>query len=477
MSLNSRTAGIVLLTIATLELCSAIYTEWVGVAAALLFASGGLLMITRKASLFSSLALAVITAGIALIPHLVFLVLYNMDVKHTAVVNGIKAEPALLGLALRYEDAVLAAHNWFEAHLAGWRLWLVTLVEFALVVALAYWRLWAAEAAVFVRRVSVAAQMFLVVAASITVIAKVPSGEWNPDFRPKLKARLAELERVREQNWSLEAVPPAVQANADPIRSTYGPALGKIDKGADGLPQLSDGDGSPTSRSVLIGVITRRTLGASGVPNARGDTAMVEGLLDDDSSRATSPSEIRVLDHDISVEAERTAMLREQAVESVVEVLAPVPVSPAIAREFANAFVTDALNEALRSASGRATAVVARSRMIALLGRVQMSGSDLLNSVSDKIEVLVANGKSVAFRTTFLKGVNGGWVLSENPQLPGKLFIHESETANELVNMLYTVEVENDGSWIVYAAGTGEKVGTISANLVPDVHPEKCDCE
>ena len=67
----------------------------------------------------------------------------------------------------------------------------------------------------------------------------------------------------------------------------------------------------------------------------------------------------------------------------------------------------------------------------------------------------------------FLRGVRGGWVVTENPSTRGKLFVHRSSSGGMLRDLVYLVKVEADGSWTVYrsrrgASGSefGERVGS-----------------
>jgi hypothetical protein len=50
----------------------------------------------------------------------------------------------------------------------------------------------------------------------------------------------------------------------------------------------------------------------------------------------------------------------------------------------------------------------------------------------------------------FWRGVEGGWIVTENPSERGKLFVHRSKSANALVDLIYLVKVETNGSWTVY---------------------------
>ncbi len=80
----------------------------------------------------------------------------------------------------------------------------------------------------------------------------------------------------------------------------------------------------------------------------------------------------------------------------------------------------------------------------------------------------------------FLKGIDG-WVVTENPDEPGKLFVHRSSEGGMLRDMLYLIKVDKDGSWSIHEAsqgygGTayGVRVGKISKP--PSVSITQCSC-
>ncbi len=79
---------------------------------------------------------------------------------------------------------------------------------------------------------------------------------------------------------------------------------------------------------------------------------------------------------------------------------------------------------------------------------------------------------SWAGRDTFLRNVEK-WVVTENPELPGRLFIHRSSTGLMLEDLLYTVKVSSNGSWVVYDAD-GTRLGKISSP--PNVDVGSCSC-
>jgi hypothetical protein len=79
---------------------------------------------------------------------------------------------------------------------------------------------------------------------------------------------------------------------------------------------------------------------------------------------------------------------------------------------------------------------------------------------------------SWAGRETFLRKIDT-WVVTQNPDVPGKLFIHRRQTGLMLEDLLYTVRVRSDGSWVVYDA-YGSRLGKIS--IPPDVRIGECGC-
>jgi len=104
-------------------------------------------------------------------------------------------------------------------------------------------------------------------------------------------------------------------------------------------------------------------------------------------------------------------------------------------------------------------------------GRESSSGSRGGNRPPPKPRP-VTPSDSWAGRETFLRNINR-WVVTENPEVPGRLFIHRRITGRMLVGLLYTVKVGSDGSWVVYSA-EGSRLGKISRP--PDVDIGSCAC-
>jgi hypothetical protein len=50
----------------------------------------------------------------------------------------------------------------------------------------------------------------------------------------------------------------------------------------------------------------------------------------------------------------------------------------------------------------------------------------------------------------FTAGVRGTWVVTENEDYPGKLFVHRRQEGRSLVDLMYHVKVEANGEWSVY---------------------------
>jgi hypothetical protein len=83
-------------------------------------------------------------------------------------------------------------------------------------------------------------------------------------------------------------------------------------------------------------------------------------------------------------------------------------------------------------------------------------------------------------KQAFLKGLNG-WVVSRNSNgVPNKIFIHRAVSSNALVDLLYNVKLESDGSWTVYDPGGsgvpsfGRRIGSIERPPLVRIIP--CNC-
>jgi len=115
-------------------------------------------------------------------------------------------------------------------------------------------------------------------------------------------------------------------------------------------------------------------------------------------------------------------------------------------------------------------------------GTVELAGGDLLLKVSKNGEtpqsqvpqarrpLAAAEPSTISEIQQFLRGVDGGWIVTENPGDRGKLFVHRSKSGNTLVDLIYLVKVEKDGTWTVYiptraaaGSGFGRRVGTVAA--------------
>ena len=84
----------------------------------------------------------------------------------------------------------------------------------------------------------------------------------------------------------------------------------------------------------------------------------------------------------------------------------------------------------------------------------------------------------------FVKGVKKHWVVTENPDIPGKLFVHREMNDGMLVDLLYYVKKESNGSWTVYdpnGSGGGDSFGTrlgsIKKKNTPRVNIGSCNCQ
>jgi len=321
---------------------------------------------------------------------------------------------------------------------------------------------------VAVRRVLVGVQVFLIIAASFTILSNAEVGSWTPDFRLKVQARTDKLASIRAENLLLQQVPPAVHDSAGSIRNTYGTALTLIENNSSNMRPLSGGAGSPTNVSVLAVLAEKRGFPSHILEMSDTKPVRAEAILRDEQQKA-SASVVRTLDRQIAAETRRTSLLREQAVQAFVDVLVPIPVGGAIAREFAKAAVVDVMNAGFTAVSGRVDAVALRARLNIFLQNPKSSSVGLAQTISGKVTALVAEKKYGEFRDAFLKGVKGGWAVTENPDISRKLFIYKSESGNQPANQLYQVTVGEDGSWTVYNWGASKPEGTISPSDIPQV--------
>jgi hypothetical protein len=79
---------------------------------------------------------------------------------------------------------------------------------------------------------------------------------------------------------------------------------------------------------------------------------------------------------------------------------------------------------------------------------------------------------------SFIDGVSKRWIVTENPEIPGKLFVHREISGGALNDLLYNIRIETNGSWTVYRPkGTktyGTRLGTITSP--PSVEIGSCNC-
>ncbi len=80
----------------------------------------------------------------------------------------------------------------------------------------------------------------------------------------------------------------------------------------------------------------------------------------------------------------------------------------------------------------------------------------------------------------FNRGLKG-WIVTENPSTPGKLFVHRSASGGTLDDLAYLIKVEKDGSWTVHRAGRGGSGATFGERIGKTEAPKsvrvgQCDC-
>jgi|GEM_PF-3007697 len=66
---------------------------------------------------------------------------------------------------------------------------------------------------------------------------------------------------------------------------------------------------------------------------------------------------------------------------------------------------------------------------------------------------------------SFRRGIEQGWVVTKNPDTPGKLFVHRSAEGGALRDLIYLVKVEKDGSWTVHEARPGRSGSTFGKRV------------
>lgn len=81
----------------------------------------------------------------------------------------------------------------------------------------------------------------------------------------------------------------------------------------------------------------------------------------------------------------------------------------------------------------------------------------------------------------FLQGVKGSWIVTENPDNKGKLFVHRyGSVTGKLIGLLYYVKVEADGTWTVYDPVESQN-GSLGRRLwsmerPPGINIDTCSC-
>jgi hypothetical protein len=358
------------------------------------------------------------------------------------------------------------------------------------------------------------------------VLTNVSIREWSPDYQTKLEPRLAKLDRAKAKDWLLQQIPIAARSNAAPIQATYGPPLALI---AQNLPEL------PRAGSVkLAAAVAHQALSANVGSRSKPDDVLQGSKKRSTSVRRTAqplPSVIRSIDRKVGDLEKRGEVDRKAAIDAVVDVLPHVIREP-IRGAFADAFVSDvstkALDKLTAHVSRRLSGVLAshlgsdpvldKASYHYVADLVKPSSLASSNTLTTFVqadpayriplaavrareaaleesrrqrEVAVAESRrqrevAVAesrrqFRESFVRGVRGGWVVTENPESRGKLFVHRTTGSDgTLTDLLYRVQVEEDGSWTVYAPPDsgdsgpfGKRLGSVEA---PDVAIGTCNC-
>ena len=102
------------------------------------------------------------------------------------------------------------------------------------------------------------------------------------------------------------------------------------------------------------------------------------------------------------------------------------------------------------------------------------SGSETSSDpVQPKEPIARKRSKSGFDEEAFTEGVRGGWVVTENPNTPKRLFIHRDSRGGMLNDLMYRVKVEADGSWTVFKS-SGARAGSIRDP--PSVSIGSCNC-
>jgi hypothetical protein len=505
----NNSSKVLLCSIGSVFICALLwsiqYAGWLAVASLFLFVVSGWLI--SKKSMFSELALTSFVGSIALIPHIIFLVLYNKAAEALPLVGGasFRHEPQLFALASAYENLVVQIHQWFEINLGGWHTWLLAALTLTLVIGLAAWRLWAAKSAALLKHVLTTIEIFVLFAASVTVLTNISIHEWTPDYQGKLEPRLAQLDRAKATDWLLQQIPIAARSNANSIQATYGPLLVRADQA---LPYQTPArlSGATLAALAASAALTANPISDSAPLDITPSALPLAPRTTTTSSTLAqaSPSEIRSIDKELDSlektrEAYREAAIKERdvleqrhevyrkaAIDAFVDVLGnvPVPISNQTVRAFVEAFVSDVLSTSLDKLINTAKG---EPRPAGVLTAHIDNDPDFRNTASHYVDDLVRPSSSVLRNTfafipqapidEFLKGVKTGWVFTENSD-PTKLFVHESESGGYLNNMLYHIEVEQDGSWKVYRKSDSGEFNQLvgSVRVPPKVTITSCTC-
>jgi hypothetical protein len=82
-------------------------------------------------------------------------------------------------------------------------------------------------------------------------------------------------------------------------------------------------------------------------------------------------------------------------------------------------------------------------------------------------------------KRAFTDGVTNRWVVTRNPEIPNKLFVHRSSSGGMLEDLLYNIKVESNGTWTVYEPGGGGSFGTRvgSVRRPSGVSIGRCTCQ
>jgi hypothetical protein len=118
----------------------------------------------------------------------------------------------------------------------------------------------------------------------------------------------------------------------------------------------------------------------------------------------------------------------------------------------------------------------------ARLARGGTDGPGTGNSRPTKPKGPPGDRKGAFDEEAFVRGVSNGWVVTENPAIPDKLFVHRAISGGMLVDLLYNIKVESDGSWTVYKPGQtygsrsfGSRLGSVRRPT--GVSIGSCNCQ